>query len=214
MNICNPLAVCMATFLLPMCGCSKNNESTLTAAPFNTTPPATGDHATTATARVSKPPQTQLEKNLEKANAGDIIAQNYLGLMYAHGETRDDAKAAKWYRLAAEQGHPSAQYHLAVMYSNGTGVPEDSVEALKWFHKSAERGHVSAQLRLAAMYAHGVGVPKDDVEAYRWYLVFSGKCPAGHRDSIARQKERLTTEQLAEAEKRAAESMTNSSRRK
>ena len=92
--------------------------------------------------------------------------------------------------------------------------PKDSVEALKWYHKSAERGHVSAQLRLASMYARGMGVPADDVEAYRWYLVFSDKCPAGHRDSIARQKEQLTTEQLAEAEKRAAESMTNSSRRK
>ena len=214
MNICNPLAVCMATFLLPVGGCSKNNESTLTAAPSNTTPPATGDHAPTATAPVSKPPQTRFERNLEKANAGDIIAQNYLGLMYAHGETKDDAKAAKWYRLAAEQGHASAQYHLGVMYSNGTGVPKDSVEALKWYHKSAERGHVSAQLRLASMYARGTGVPADDVEAYRWYLVFSDKCPAGHRDSIARQKEQLTTEQLAEAEKRAAESMTNSSRRK
>jgi len=134
--------------------------------------------------------------------------------MYAQGEPKDDAEAAKWYRLAAEQDHASAQYHLGVMYSNGTGVPEDSVEALKWYHKSAERGHVSAQLRLASMYARGIGVPEDDVEALVWYLVFSDKCPAGHRDNIARQKEQLTAGQLAEAEKRVAEYMTKYSRRK
>ena len=159
----------------------------------------------TATAPVSKPPKTGFERSLARANAGDAIAQNYLGLMYAQGEAKDYAEAAKWYRLAAEQGHASAQYHLGVMYSNGTGVPEDVVEALKWYHKSAERGHVSAQLRLASVYARGIGVPEDDVEAYVWYLVFSDTCPDGHRDNIARQKEQLTAEQLAEAQKRATE---------
>ena len=128
--------------------------------------------------------------------------------MHAQGEAEDYAEAAKWFRLAAEQGHASAQYHLGVMYSNGTGVPENIAEALKWYHKSAEQGHVSAQLRLASMYARSTGVPQDDIEAYVWYLVFSDKCP-GHRGNIARQKEQLTAEQLAEAQKRATEYMTN-----
>ena len=30
----------------------------------------------------------------------------------------------RWYRLAAEQGHASAQSNLGVMYANGEGVPE------------------------------------------------------------------------------------------
>ena len=31
----------------------------------------------------------------------------------------------KWHRLAAEQGHASAQYNLGVMYDNGDGVVQD-----------------------------------------------------------------------------------------
>jgi len=31
----------------------------------------------------------------------------------------------KWYKKAAEQGHASAQYNLAVCYENGTGVEKD-----------------------------------------------------------------------------------------
>ena len=32
---------------------------------------------------------------------------------------QDDAEAVRWYRLAAEQGHVSAQNNLGVMYSTG-----------------------------------------------------------------------------------------------
>ena len=38
----------------------------------------------------------------------------------------------KWYRLAAEQGHPKAQLNLAAMYGNGQGVPRDYVMAYAW----------------------------------------------------------------------------------
>ena len=31
---------------------------------------------------------------------------------------QDDAEAAKWYRLAAEQGDAEAQHNLGVMYDN------------------------------------------------------------------------------------------------
>ena len=32
-----------------------------------------------------------------------------------------DAEAARWYRLAADQGHAGAQYNLGLMYANGRG---------------------------------------------------------------------------------------------
>ena len=40
-------------------------------------------------------------------------------------EFKDDAEAV---RLAAEQGHASAQYNLGAMYEIGRGVPEDDAE--------------------------------------------------------------------------------------
>ena len=46
---------------------------------------------------------------LRAAEQGDAAAQFNLGRMY---ESIDLAEAAKWYRLAAEQGHAGAQSEL------------------------------------------------------------------------------------------------------
>ena len=45
-----------------------------------------------------------------RAEAGDAASQFNLGFRYATGEgvPEDDAEAARWFRLAAEQGHASA----------------------------------------------------------------------------------------------------------
>ncbi|WP_275967705.1 MULTISPECIES: tetratricopeptide repeat protein [unclassified Gammaproteobacteria] len=47
-------------------------------------------------------------------------AQFILGMMYEHGKgvDPDDKEAVKWYRMAAEQGHPGAQKNL-VRVENG-----------------------------------------------------------------------------------------------
>jgi len=51
-------------------------------------------------------------------------SQNNLGHMYHHGllptgVPQDDKTAAKWLRLAAEQGIVEAQYNLGLMYQDG-----------------------------------------------------------------------------------------------
>ena len=38
------------------------------------------------------------------------------------GVTQDYTKAAKWLRLAAEQGYAKAQYSLGAVYYNGEGI--------------------------------------------------------------------------------------------
>ena len=52
---------------------------------------------------------------------------------------RNYAEAAKWYRLAAEQGDAHAQFNLGAMYSSGRGVPKDLITAYMWFDLSATR---------------------------------------------------------------------------
>ncbi len=51
----------------------------------------------------------------------------------------DHAKAAALYRKAAEQGHADAQYHLAVSYDDGEGVPQDFKQAVYWYTQAAAR---------------------------------------------------------------------------
>ena len=72
--------------------------------------------------------------------------------MYADGRgvPRDDAQAVRWYRKAADQDYPPAQYSLGVMYANGRGVPRDDSHAMTWYRKAAEQGYVPAQSTSAA----------------------------------------------------------------
>ena len=57
------------------------------------------------------------------AEAKDAEAQHSLGRMYVYGEEvpHNLREAAKWYRKAADQGHPEAQYDLGLMYARGEG---------------------------------------------------------------------------------------------
>ena len=66
--------------------------------------------------------------------------------MYATGRgvPKDDAKAVKWYRLAADQGYARAQYNLGVMYATGRGVLKDRILAHIWFNIAGANGHAQA----------------------------------------------------------------------
>ena len=75
---------------------------------------------------------------------------------------------------------------------------EDHAEAVKWFRNSAEQGHVAAQYNLGNMYDTGDGVAQDAVMAYMWLdLADAGKA----KDKKANVSEKMTDEQIAEAQK-------------
>ena len=62
--------------------------------------------------------------------------------MYDEGQgvAQDYEEAARWYRLAAEQGHALAQNNLGVVYGKGQGVKQDYVIAHKWTNLAAANG--------------------------------------------------------------------------
>jgi TPR repeat protein len=80
-------------------------------------------------------------------------------------------QAARWYRVAAEQGDASAQNNLGVMYANGQGLGQDDVAAVFWYTQAAEQGHALAQYNLGGMYSSGRGVQRDSVRSYMWMLL-------------------------------------------
>ena len=125
------------------------------------------------------------------AEQGFTLAQSYLGIAYALGQSveRDAAEAARWCRLGAEQGDSGGQLCLALLYANGTGVAQDDAEAVRWLRLAGEQGHGVAQARLGDLYASGedgvrypfhllalgdmyrggIGVPRNYVAAYKWF---------------------------------------------
>jgi TPR repeat protein len=87
--------------------------------------------------------KSSLEKVREQGERGNIDAQFALGFMYEEGKTlgvpRDSAEAARWYRLAADQGYYAARHELGLMYFEGKGVPQDYVTAYMWLNLAAAR---------------------------------------------------------------------------
>src|SRR5262249_42274780 len=85
--------------------------------------------------------------------------------------------------------------------------PADNPTSLASCLNAAEQGVPSAQLTLAWMYWQGKGVSSDPISAYMWYLV-SERSSSEMKEEIVTAKRRLsevmTTEQIIEAQKRAA----------
>jgi len=104
------------------------------------------------------------------AAQGDVESQYRIARMYYHGEgAKDDAAAANWYRLAAEQGHDKAQNNLGLLYEEGRGVEPDFAAAATWYRHAAEQGLATAQANLGRLYEAGLGVDPNQTEAARWY---------------------------------------------
>ena len=99
------------------------------------------------------------EDTLKKAEQGDAIAQQNLGVMYSNGGkiTQNYQKAVYWFKKAAEQGGVGAQYFLALMYRQGQGVTQDDKQSFFWFKKAAEQGDAISQNNLGLMYSNGKG---------------------------------------------------------
>jgi hypothetical protein len=117
---------------------------------------------------------------------------------------RDDAEAAKWYRLAAEKGDMGSQLELGDFHLAGRGVPQDDAEALRWHRRAAAQGSTVAQARLGESYELGRGVGRDLVQAYAWYLI--GEADSGMVATDLRSKlaPKLTPRQVTQAQRIAA----------
>src|SRR5216684_1201883 len=105
------------------------------------------------------------------AEAGDLLAQNNLGVAYAFGRgvERSNEEAARWFSLSAAAGFAPAQSNLGYLYEKGLGVPQDYGAALREYRAAAESGNAQAQTRIGLFYENGWVVPVDQDEAVRRY---------------------------------------------
>ena len=112
--------------------------------------------------RAKRPPLRPLTEVKALAEEGDVEAQVELGMRYLNGREapRDNALAARWYRSAAEAGHPEAQYWYGyILQYDQPGALRSEVVA--WYRRAADAGHASAEYRLGSLAEYGDGVPQD-----------------------------------------------------
>lgn len=104
----------------------------------------------------------------------------------------------------AKNGDVDAQYRVGTDYANGHFVEQDLALAEEWFRRAARKGHVYARAALGKMYKQGMGVSQDFVEAHKWFNLAAANSDEGVYRSLRDTLEnRLDSDQLAEAEKRA-----------
>ena len=149
----------------------------------------------TASIRALRDPVDRIEGNLDRHGdtrqlhgAGppdDAEGQIRLGVSYRYGENgfpKDHQRAARFFQLAAQQGHPEGQAYMGILYSWGEGVRKNDFEAARWFRLAARQGHNHAQFHLGLAYWDGEGVPQDYQEAIRWLR------RAAHQGNLAAQR--------------------------
>jgi TPR repeat protein len=90
-------------------------------------------------------PAKALELLIKAAEMGSPAAECDLGRRYEieNGVPKDYAKAAFWYKKAADRddGDAYASRKLGDFYESGTGVQQDWVAAARWYKAAADRYH-------------------------------------------------------------------------
>lgn len=88
------------------------------------------------------------ELYLQSANNGNISAMHNLGVLLASsGSVGEMAKAASWFRQAADFGVKDSQVNMAILHARGEGLPRDLVESYKWFAIAAAQGDQDAAVK-------------------------------------------------------------------
>jgi uncharacterized protein len=79
------------------------------------------------------------------------------------------ARSYEMFHYAASYfGDPNAQYSLARLYLEGTGVPQNARQAARWFNLAAEKGHHHAQALLGHLLVMGEGIPRQRALGLMW----------------------------------------------
>lgn len=111
-------------------------------------------------------------RHFESASAGDIpMAQQLLADCYRLGvhAPASFSAAEQWYRRAAENGLPTANYWWGRMLIDGTVGTRDLREGIRRCELAAGAGAVEAQLYLARHYQSGELFGPDRQRALYWY---------------------------------------------
>jgi uncharacterized protein len=106
------------------------------------------------------------------AKAGNIEAQNQLGMIYANanGVELDYKEAFIWIKKAADSGHTQSMRTLSWLYANGFGIEQSDEKAQDTSIKLAEKGDAKDQYFLASLYQSGLyGMKPDSEKMIAWY---------------------------------------------
>jgi TPR repeat protein len=89
-------------------------------------------------------------------------------------------------RIAADAGSPEAQYALATLHKEGSGVAKDPVAAARLLGAAARSGVVAAEVEYAIALFNGTGTSKDENAAAALFRKAAHKGNAVAQNRLAR----------------------------
>lgn len=106
------------------------------------------------------------------------------GLNYLRGKgvKKNEKKAFRFIKEAADLNHIKAQAHLGLLYERGIGHKRDIGQAVFYYTKGCDRDNGWACSNLARKYDRGIGVEKDKKKAAE---LFKKGCKFEHPDGCA-----------------------------
>jgi hypothetical protein len=146
---------------------------------------------------------SDVNHTLNRANAGDSIAQYEMALRYADGKgvPQNYRDAMAWFAKAAANGNDNAQWKLGLGYVKAIGVPHDERKAMVWFKRAANQGDIRAQSALSDLYLSARNIPRDYVRAYTWASIAAG-LRGDDNDRLKVIESRMTAVQIEDAHRR------------
>jgi hypothetical protein len=103
----------------------------------------------------------------------------------------DYKTAALWYRRAADQGYPTAQFNFGMAFCSGRSVARSHDEGVKWYRLAAAQGQPDALYYLGVSHANGEGAPQDYPEALRLFKRAAAKGYAGAAAAVEKLEAHL-----------------------
>ena len=107
---------------------------------------------------------------------GNSDAMNFYGYMASNGLGMkvDKKKAARFYKMASDQGNPYAMNNYGFMLSNGVGLKVDKESAAKYFKLAADHGNKDAMINYGNMLYNGGGIQTDlETAAYYYHMALN-----------------------------------------
>ena len=135
------------------------------------------------------------------APLGSVVLAGDYALGLVAFDRGDIATAEREFSALAGEGHPQAQYSLAMLYLKS--APPDYARAIPWLEQSARSGLAESQYMLGMLTLYGVGTPKD---ARRGLRLLESASAQGDDNA------RVALEQIEKARLRAAESAERKAR--
>ncbi len=107
------------------------------------------------------------------ADGGNVYGKIGIGaILYfdSKGDARNPAKAAEYFKQAAQQDVPLGWHNMGVMYWNGDYLKRNDEKAVACFRKALELGNlVDSHVTLGQAHEYGRGVTRNYPEAFRHY---------------------------------------------